>query len=487
MRRGHPAASPRPSSVAVFEDLGVQMNRHSTLVSYLEKLVWLLTGNLANPGGQYIASTIGAARAGVRRPSSTPSARPRTPGRRRADHRRADPVQRDPRGDPHRPPRPLPGDDRRVGQPGPLGRRQPADARGDAGARRASSCIDVFMTETARLADYVLPATTQFEKFEATFFNFEFPQNVFHLRRPVVDAAGRAAARAGDPRPARRGRSARRPPPTSSRCAPPPSTGRGEFAAAFAAAIAAKPTLGRGRRRSCCTARSARRCRTAPRPPPRCGRSRSRCAQMNPDGVRPGRLRRRARTPGDRLFDAILDSPSGVVFTDDDLGRDVAAHHDRRRPGPPRRSPSCSPSSPRSATRRRPATTRVAVPAVGRRAALVHRQHDLPRPGVAQAGRRRTRCASPRPMPTGSGSSDGDRAALTTEAGRVDDRPSPSTTGCTPATSRCPTASASITSTAACASSTGVAPNELTGSFHRDRWAGTPWHKTVPARLERVT
>src|SRR5215813_1317638 len=32
----------RASSVAVFEDLGVQMNRHSTLVSYLEKLVWVL-------------------------------------------------------------------------------------------------------------------------------------------------------------------------------------------------------------------------------------------------------------------------------------------------------------------------------------------------------------------------------------------------------------------------------------------------------------
>ena len=45
------------ASVAVFEDLGVQMNRHSTLVSYLEKLVWLLTGNLAIPGGQYAMSS----------------------------------------------------------------------------------------------------------------------------------------------------------------------------------------------------------------------------------------------------------------------------------------------------------------------------------------------------------------------------------------------------------------------------------------------
>jgi anaerobic selenocysteine-containing dehydrogenase len=32
----------------------------------------------------------------------------------------------------------------------------------------------------------------------------------------------------------------------------------------------------------------------------------------------------------------------------------------------------------------------------------------------------------------------------------------------------------------------GVAPNELTGSFHRDRFAGTPWHKSVPARLEPI-
>ena len=32
------------------------------------------------------------------------------------------------------------------------------------------------MTETAQLADYVLPASTQFEKAEATFFTFDFPE-----------------------------------------------------------------------------------------------------------------------------------------------------------------------------------------------------------------------------------------------------------------------------------------------------------------------
>ena len=30
---------------------------------------------------------------------------------------------------------------------------------------------------------------------------------------------------------------------------------------------------------------------------------------------------------------------------------------------------------------------------------------------------------------------------------------------------------------------TGVAPNELTAGEDRDPWAGTPWHKSVPARL----
>ena len=58
--------------------------------------------------------------------------------------------------------------------------------------RRSSSLehlvvIDVAMTETARLAHYVLPVPSQYEKWEATFFNFDFPRNVFHLRRPLLE------------------------------------------------------------------------------------------------------------------------------------------------------------------------------------------------------------------------------------------------------------------------------------------------------------
>ena len=44
-------------SVAVFEDLGVQQAPNSTLCSYLNKLLWILTGNFAKPGGQHLHST----------------------------------------------------------------------------------------------------------------------------------------------------------------------------------------------------------------------------------------------------------------------------------------------------------------------------------------------------------------------------------------------------------------------------------------------
>lgn len=46
--------------------------------------------------------------------------------------------------------------------------------------------VDVALTETARLAHYVLPASSQYEKTEFTLFNFEFPRNFFQVRAGVV-------------------------------------------------------------------------------------------------------------------------------------------------------------------------------------------------------------------------------------------------------------------------------------------------------------
>src|SRR5882672_2570997 len=229
------------SSVAVFEDLGVQMNRHSTLVSYLEKLVWVLTGYLGQPGGQYAPATM------------VPIVR-------------ASKAELDPRSAPVSPvvgarilsglipcnviPDEILTDHPRRYRALIVESGNPAHSLADSQRMREALAaldlvvaIDVFMTETARLADYVLPAVTQFEKFEATFFNFEFPRNVFHLRHPLlappdgplpepeiharlVEAAG--VFKDADLEPLRA--AARR--------------GRREFSAAFAEATETNPRLG---------------------------------------------------------------------------------------------------------------------------------------------------------------------------------------------------------------------------------------------------
>ncbi len=58
--------------------------------------------------------------------------------------------------------------------------------------------IDVAMTETARHAHYVLPASSQYEKWEATFFTFDFPHNYFQFARTHHRAVAGHAARGGD-------------------------------------------------------------------------------------------------------------------------------------------------------------------------------------------------------------------------------------------------------------------------------------------------
>ena len=81
---------------------------------------------------------------------------------------------------------------------------------------------------------------------------------------------------------------------------------------------------------------------------------------------------------------------------------------------------------------------------------------------------------------------DGGRATVTTKRGAAEVDRRGRRPHAARATSRCPTASASTTSTTTAAVVTGVAPNELTATADRDPWAGTPWHKYVPARLEPV-
>jgi anaerobic selenocysteine-containing dehydrogenase len=165
-------------AMTVRVELGIQQGRNSTLNSYLEKLLYLVTGNFGRPGTNALHSWLvplwsesrgqrseitGFEYIGGLLPLTTLAEEIL------ADH-------------PHR---------ARVLW---VESSNPANTASDtASVERAirqcelSVVIDVAYTETAALADYVLPAASQFEKWEWTFFDFEWPTNYFHLRRPVFE------------------------------------------------------------------------------------------------------------------------------------------------------------------------------------------------------------------------------------------------------------------------------------------------------------
>ena len=67
----------RAESVSMIEDLGVQMNLHSTLNSYLNRLVWLLTGHYARPGtNNAFVPLLGLSQSSKDKPSAQANARP---------------------------------------------------------------------------------------------------------------------------------------------------------------------------------------------------------------------------------------------------------------------------------------------------------------------------------------------------------------------------------------------------------------------------
>lgn len=158
---------------ASFEDLGVQMNRNSTLVSYLHKLLVALTGSIGKPGSHFIPTTM-VPLWGGESPKPSPVVGAKIVGGLIPCNVITDEILTD-----------HPKRYRAMIIEAANPAHSLADSKRMREALRALDTvvvIDVAMTETARLADYVLPAATQFEKAEATFFNFEFPANVFHLR-----------------------------------------------------------------------------------------------------------------------------------------------------------------------------------------------------------------------------------------------------------------------------------------------------------------
>ncbi len=468
------------SSVAAYEDLGVQMGLNSTLCSYLDKLLWLLTGNFANPGGQYAFTSL------FRLAGGGDSSGPRPKGGRRTpvvgapiigglvpcnviaeeiltDHpdryramlvESANPVH-------------SLADSPRV--------------REALAALEFVVVIDVAMTETALLADYVLPASSQFEKWEATFFNFEFPHNYFHLRRPVLDALpgtlpepeihtriveALGALDGVDLSPLAEAARQRREP----------------FGLAFQQFMADHPdlaglapvilyrTLGPTLPDGAATASLV------------WAAAHQSALQIRPSLHRAG-FSGEGVELGEALFDAILNSPSGVTFSVDDCDD---SWQRVRTPGgllnlyidsmvealnglatAPR--PGTDPEFPLvlSAGERRSFTANTIIRDPS------WRKRDA-------AGALRVSEADAAALGLG----DGDGAVLTTRRGRanvtVEVHPAmraghislPNGLGVTP-TPEEPVV--------------GVAPNELTSNDHRDPFVGTPYHKHVPARLEPLS
>ena len=168
-------------SVAVLEDLGIEMAPHSTLNSYLEKLLYALTGNLGKAGTMNLGTHIGKLIGSGKDNKTTPVGGHKIitglipcnsiPGEILTDH---------------------PDRFRAI----LIESGNPVHSLADSPAMRealeALECvvvIDVAMTETAKFADYILPAASQYEKVETTFFGGGFPDNTFLLRQPLFPVA----------------------------------------------------------------------------------------------------------------------------------------------------------------------------------------------------------------------------------------------------------------------------------------------------------
>ncbi len=176
----------RAASACTRHDLGVEHSLHSTLNTYLEKLFSILTGNVGVEGGNNLHTQF-VPLIGHSKSPEEGGPKTRVSGMRE--------IAR------FYPPNVLPLE---VNTDHPervraliVDSANPMQTAADTAAYEEAMqrlelvvAIDVAETETTRHAHYVLPAQSQYEKWEATFFTLSFPTNYFHLRRPIVAAEG---------------------------------------------------------------------------------------------------------------------------------------------------------------------------------------------------------------------------------------------------------------------------------------------------------
>jgi anaerobic selenocysteine-containing dehydrogenase len=454
-------------SVAVFEDLGIQQGPNSTLSSYLNKLLWILTGNFGKPGTQHLHSWMAPLlRSGVvgRTPvTGAPVIGGLTPCNVIPDEILTDHPDRF--------------------RAMIVESSNPAHSLADSQRFREAFealdlllVIDVAMTETARLADYVLPAASQFEKPEATFFNLEFPRNTFHLRHPLMEPLPgtlpepeiwarliRALEIVDDAQLEQLHIAA--------------AEGRQAYAQALMQVTSADPTLARvlpyllyetlgptlpkGLHGAAALWGLAQR-----------------CAMTYPEAVR-----RAGHADGDALFDAIIEGRSGVTFTLDEYVDDFnyISHPDKRIaleiPEMLEELRGLADTQPDFTSDEFPV-----VLAVGERRSYT--ANDIFRdPSWRKRdfdGALRVSEDDARSL----GLMDGGRARITTARGTAEATVEVSDAMLAGHASLPNGYGLDFTDVEGRTRVAGVAPNMLTSADWRDAFAGTPWHKHVPARIE---
>jgi len=167
-------------------DLGIQQSLHSTLNSYLEKLLFIITGNFGKKGCNNLHTQLVPIVGHSNEPKKG-GVTTKVTGMKEISN--------------FFPPNILPSE---IDTDHPervraliVDSSNPILTAADSNAYRKAFekldllvVIDVANTETARMAHYVLPAQSQFEKWEAAFFTLDFPSNYFQLRKPIVEPKG---------------------------------------------------------------------------------------------------------------------------------------------------------------------------------------------------------------------------------------------------------------------------------------------------------
>lgn len=167
-------------------DLGILMNRHSTVTSYLEVILLAVCGRIGVPGGTVypgylmpLGANSNEYNPNIWRTAATdfPAIMGTYPPNVMPEEIMSD------------------GPDRLrtvlVGGSNPLRSYADTSAYEEAFARLdLLVTAEIAMTETATLSHYVLPARSAYESWDSSFFPWTYPEVFFQMRRPVIEPAG---------------------------------------------------------------------------------------------------------------------------------------------------------------------------------------------------------------------------------------------------------------------------------------------------------